>query len=91
MNLWLIFLISLGLAACAAKPPIQEMAEARLSVEVAHQLSEQSSGKMPLLQSAEVALKEASEAIQKKRYEYARIQALKAKHDALQAVQRLQQ
>ncbi len=90
MNLWFIFLICMGLAACAAKPPIQEMAEARSSVKVAHQLAEQSSADMPLLQSAEKALKKASQAIQKKRYEYARIQALKAKRDAQQAVQRLQ-
>jgi len=90
MNLWLIIFISLGLAACAAKPPIQEMAAARSSLQMAHQLTQPSDVSMPVLQSAETALKEAAQAIQKKRYEYARIQALKAKRNAQQAVKILQ-
>ncbi|MDQ6973941.1 MAG: hypothetical protein Q9M10_03575 [Mariprofundaceae bacterium] len=90
MNLWLIIFISLALAACAAKPPIQEMAAARSSLHMAHQLTQASDMPMPVLKSAETALKEAAQAIQKKRYKYARTQALKAKHDAQQAVKILQ-
>ncbi|MDQ6994466.1 MAG: hypothetical protein Q9M18_02580 [Mariprofundaceae bacterium] len=42
------------------------------------------------MKSAETALKEAVQALQKKRYQHARIQALKAKHDAQRAVRMLQ-
>ncbi|MDQ6991213.1 MAG: hypothetical protein Q9M11_05725 [Mariprofundaceae bacterium] len=90
MNLWFILLISLGLVACASKPPIQEMAAARSSVQMAHQLMKPSDASLPALKSAETALKEAVQALQKKRYQHARIQALKAKHDAQRAVRILQ-
>lgn len=80
----------MGLAACAAKPPIQEMAEARTSVQMAAQLAQHQDGKPPMLQSAEQALKKAAQAIQDKRYGYARSEALKAKYRAQRAVRNLQ-
>jgi len=84
-------LVYMGLAgmtlnACAVKPPVQEMAEARSSVHMAHQLSGKSGDKNRFLQSAEASLREASLAIQEKRYEHARIQALKARREAQRAV-----
>jgi len=75
----------MGLTACAVQPPIQEMAEARASVQMAQKLNI-SDAPNPFLQSAEQALQEASQAIQEKRYERARAQAIKAKREAQRAV-----
>jgi len=80
----------MGLVACAAKPPIQEMAEARSSVRMAVELSQSTGEKTPLLQSAEQALQLAAQAIRDKHYTHARIEALKAKHRAQRAVKHLQ-
>jgi len=90
MNQWIAFIMCMGLVACATKPPVQEMAEARSSVYMAEQLAKKSAVKPMILQSAEQALKEAAQAIENKQYEHARNKALKAKYDAQRAVKFLQ-
>ncbi len=76
-----IFLLS----ACAVKPPVQEMAEARSAVESARQLENRSPIADQVLKSAEQSLQEAAEAIDNKQYERARQKAVKAKREAQQA------
>ncbi|MBL1352926.1 MAG: DUF4398 domain-containing protein [Zetaproteobacteria bacterium] len=90
MNQWIAFIMCMGLVACATKPPIQEMAEARLSVHIAEQQAQEFGSKPVALQSAERALQAAAQAIQHKQYEHARTEALKAKRHAQRAVRVLQ-
>jgi hypothetical protein len=70
------------LCSCAAKPPVQEMAEARSAIESAQQLELKSPKAGAALKSAEQSLKEAAEAIDKKYYEMARRKAVEAKRKA---------
>jgi len=90
MNLWIVFIMCVGLVACATKPPVQEMAEARSSVYMADQLAQKSGVHPAMLESAEQALHEAAQAIQEKKYARARAEALKAKRHAQRAVKSLQ-
>jgi len=90
MNLWIVFIMCVGLVACATKPPVQEMAEARSLVHMADQLAKASGVNPVMLQSAEQALQEAAQAIEDKKYDHALHEALKAKRHAQRAVKILQ-
>jgi len=70
------------LCACAVKPPVQEMAEARSAIESAQQLKNGSPKANRVLTSAEQSLQEAAAAIDEKRYETARRKAVEAKRKA---------
>jgi len=73
------------LSACAVKPPVQEMAEARSAIDSAQQLENRSAKADQVLKSAEQSLQEAADAIDKKQYERARRKAVQAKREAQQA------
>jgi len=75
----------LVLAACVVKPPVQEMAEARSAVKAAQQVGNATSQSTDYLESAEIALKQASEAIEQHQYMQARSKALEAKKQAQKA------
>jgi len=66
------------LLACAAKAPVQEMADARAAVNVARALHADDVA----LQSAERSLTLAADAIQQRRFQQARRLALSAKQEA---------
>jgi hypothetical protein len=70
------------LGACAVKPPVQEMAEARSAIESARQLEDRSPKADKVLKSAEQSLQEAADAIDEKSYEAARHKAIEAKRQA---------
>jgi len=70
------------LASCVMKPPVQEMVEARSAVEMAQKMSQSESEPNVYLKRAESALQQASEAIEQKKYDRARMQALEAKRQA---------
>ncbi|MDQ6991858.1 MAG: DUF4398 domain-containing protein [Mariprofundus sp.] len=78
-------LIILLLSACATKPPVQAMSDARSAIKTAQQLP----GDMPkaayYLKSAEQALSEAAQAVKAERYEQARVKAREARRNAQQA------
>jgi len=74
-----------GLSACATKPPVQEMAEARAAISAAKSVETVSGLEPEILISAERALEKASEAIEKKQFERARQLAREAKYKAQQA------
>lgn len=65
--------------ACAAKAPVQEMAEARAAIETVHQLPGKSEKAEEHLKIAESSLEEATSAIELKWYETARRKAIDAK------------
>ena len=73
------------LAACAVKPPVQEMAEARSAIKSAQELDATSPKAKQALKSAEASLKEAADAIDMERYEKARRKAVEAKRKAQKA------
>ena len=85
----LVLSLSLWLASCAAKPPVQAMAEARAAVQSVRPLYEseqaKSSATYKYYQSAEQALLEASQALDAKKYAVAKKKAKKAKMKARMA------
>ena len=83
----LYLLLVAALAACAIKPPVQEMAEARSAIEAAKQTHPNEPQAQKELKSAEEALQEAAKAIDQNRYEYARGKAIEAKRKAQHAAQ----
>ncbi|MDQ7004914.1 MAG: hypothetical protein Q9N67_08360 [Ghiorsea sp.] len=87
ITLWLF--ITLGLASCASKPPVQVMAEARAAVQSVRVLYASDEAKRSQTyqhyQSAERALKEASEALVAKKYAVAKQKAKQAKYQARMA------
>ncbi len=82
--------VAILLTACAVKPPVQEMAEARSAIKSAQQLDGKSPEAQLVLKSAEASLKEAAEAIDMEHYEKARRKAVEAKRKAQRAA-RIQQ
>jgi len=80
-------LLAMLLAACATKPPVQEMAEARSAVKAAREMPGEQPRANAYLKSAEQSLQEASEAIKRERYEHARQKAIEAKRQAQWAAQ----
>ena len=85
-----IVTVAVLLTACAVKPPVQEMAEARSAIESAQQLGGKNPKAGVVLKSAEASLKEAADAIDAERYEKARRKAVEAKRMAQKAA-RIQQ
>ena len=73
------------LGACAAHPPVEEMAAARRAVEAARALPGDGAPASALLKSAEEALAEAARAMQARDYRHARTKALEARRAALRA------
>ncbi|MDX8402585.1 MAG: hypothetical protein R8K47_08140, partial [Mariprofundaceae bacterium] len=57
------------LVACAHKPPVQEMADARQAVETARQIPGDAPAAKRHLKRAEAALAEAAEALRQARYD----------------------
>jgi len=85
MTKYLMIAVLLLLGACAVKPPVQEMAEARSAIERAQQLKSDNPRAEEVLKSAEQTLKEAAAAIDSKHYEAARRKAVEAKRKAQMA------
>jgi len=85
-----IVTIAIVLTACAAKPPVQEMAEARSAIKSAQQLDGKTPKASLALKSAEASLKEAADAIDLEMYEKARRKAVEAKRNAQRSA-RIQQ
>jgi membrane-bound lytic murein transglycosylase len=83
----LFLLLAAALAACAVKPPVQEMAEARSAIESAKQLSPTQPEAQQELKSAEQSLKQAADALDREQYERARRKAIEAKRKAQRAAQ----
>jgi len=73
------------LSACATKPPVQEMAEARAAISAAKSVETVGGQEPQILISAERTLEKASEAIEKKQFERALQLAREAKRKAQQA------
>jgi len=86
-----ISILFLGLlcTSCAIQPPVQEMAEARSAVQTAQGMSVNKKTSR-YLQSAEQALQQASDALDAKNYNRARVKAAEARRNAQQAVHMLQ-
>ncbi|MDX8412074.1 MAG: DUF4398 domain-containing protein [Mariprofundaceae bacterium] len=80
-----VFVALMVLSACATKPPVQEMAEARAAISAARSVETASGEEPESLISAERALQKASKAIEKKQFERARQLAREAKRKAQQA------
>ena len=89
IRILLVFSLSLWLTSCAAKPPVQAMAEARAAVQSVRPLYESEQAKnsatYKYYQSAEQALLEASQALDAKQYAVAKKKAKKAKMKARMA------
>ena len=85
-----IVTVAILLTACAVKPPVQEMAEARSAIKSAQQLDGKSPEASVVLKSAEASLKEAADAIDMEYYDKARRKAIEAKRKAQRAA-RIQQ
>jgi len=90
----LLFFVML-LTACALKPPVQEMSDARSAIKMAHALPDRQAADSQhksavYLKRAESALDEAAVAIRAKHFEAARSKALEAKRNA-QAAARIKQ
>lgn len=81
-----IISLSMGLTSCAAKAPVQAMAEARAAVQSVRSLYVDEKSKQSLTyryyQSAEQALIDASQALNEKKYDLAKQKALHAKRQA---------
>ncbi|ATX79848.1 protein of unknown function (DUF4398) [Mariprofundus aestuarium] len=77
-----LFILIMLLSACAVKPPVQEMSNARSAIKAAQDLPGSTQQSENYLKSAETAMEEAAEAIRQERYEKARGKALEAKRDA---------
>jgi len=80
-----LLILVLLFAACAMKPPAQEMADARSAIKTASELPGGGEKADAYLKSAEKALEEAAEAIRQERYERAHNKALDAKRKAQRA------
>ena len=80
-------LVLLLCAACAMKPPAQEMSDARSAIKTAQQLpgGDNASKADRYLQSAEQALDQAAEAMRAEQYDRARNKALEARRNAQEA------
>ena len=82
-------MMGLVLTACATKPPVQAMAEARAAVQSVRSMYEGKEAKQaktyPFYQSAEDALLEASKALNSKKYDLAKQKAEEAKRHARRA------
>jgi len=85
MNRIWMFCCIFALSACVVKPPVQEMAEARSAIEMAQEIVGLNADSTGHLKSAEDALQEASDAIEHKQYNHARLKAKEAKKQAQQA------
>jgi len=89
LRAFFVLSLSLWLASCAAKPPVQAMAEARAAVQSVRPLYEGDAAKQSktykFYQSAEQALLEASQALDAKRYSVAKQKAKQAKMKARMA------
>lgn len=72
-------------SACAAGPPVQEMSDARQAIAVAREAGA-SEHAPDALRAAETYLDSALRNLAKKEYEQARIDAIEAKKDALNAL-----
>ncbi|MBF0281021.1 MAG: hypothetical protein HQM07_00405 [Zetaproteobacteria bacterium] len=70
------------MSACAVKPPLQEMSEARSVVKLAHEMQNSDPALQQRLQAADSSLEEATKAIQAKLFETAKRKALAAKREA---------
>lgn len=86
----MLLMLSTGaLASCVLKPPVQEMSDARTAIKTAQELptgDSKAGGRADAaLHSAENALGEATEAMDKEHYERARSKALEAKRHAQEA------
>jgi len=90
MKRLLVILFVLLLTACATKPPVQEMSNARTAIMAAKELPGESEKSDTYLKSAETALEEAADAIKQERYEKARSKALEAKRNAQAAARHKQ-
>lgn len=86
MRFFLIFIFVAGLSACASKPPVQLMAEARDAVQAVQAIyGDDVSKKKPAYayyQSAERSLLEARTALDMKNYDLAKQKARDAKRQA---------
>lgn len=80
-----LLILMLLLSACALKPPVQEMADARSAIKAAQQMPGDGSRAEMYLEKAEKALEEAADAIKQERYERAHNKALEAKRNAQRA------
>ena len=88
----LLFSTLLILVGCAVKPPVQEMSDARSAIQTARALpSSENKSADTHLKNAEMALSEATKAINQNRYEHARSKAIEAKREAQKAAQAKQQ
>jgi membrane-bound lytic murein transglycosylase len=85
-----IVTVAILLTACAVKPPVQEMAEARSAIKSAQQLDATNPKAKQALKSAEASMKEAADAIDMEYYDKARRKAIEAKRKAQRAA-RIQQ
>jgi len=72
-------------AACAMKPPAQEMSDARATIRVAQELPGDSPKAARYLKSAEQALDEAAKAIAVEKFDRARMKANQARRSAQDA------
>lgn len=84
-----VILLLLALSACAAKAPVQEMAEARSAIATAKQLPGDGKGEA-VLKSAEQSLQEAAKAMEAQHFDRARRLALEAKRKAQRAARQKQ-
>jgi len=85
-----LLLLMLLPAACALKPPVQAMSDARSAIHMAQQLPPQPDARQQgradaYLKSAESALEEAAEALRAEHFDRARSKALEAKRKAQEA------
>ncbi len=85
-----LLLLMLLPAACALKPPVQEMSDARSAIHMAQQLPAQQDAAQQrradsYLKSAESALDDAAAELRAEHYERARSKALDAKRKAQEA------
>jgi pectin methylesterase-like acyl-CoA thioesterase len=89
LRVFAVLFLSLCLASCAAKPPVQAMAEARAAVQSVRPLYQSDEAKQSVsykyYQSAEQALLEASQALDDKKYAKAKKKAKQAKMKARMA------
>lgn len=84
------FVATLSIAACATSPPVQEMSDARQAIAAAEQASAQDLAPGPL-SDARRFLETAEEQLRAEAYGAARINAIRAKNRAVQALEASQQ
>lgn len=88
-----VILTACGLlfSACAAKPPLQEMSEARSALSMAHEYDVQDPKLQQRLDAAQEALDEATQAMEKKDFLQAKRMAVQVKRDANSVLRELSQ